>query len=127
MTKLDRMIGFVVTTKPEEAKRFFGEKLGFQFIGDDPFALVFDANGTMIRVVKAKSFTPWHGTVLGWEVPDLLDAVKTLEAKGIVFERYPGMPQDHHGICTFPGGDKVAWFKDPDGNTLSLSQHVNRA
>jgi len=125
MSKLHKMVGFVVTTRPEEARNFFGNKLGFRFVSDDHFALVFDANGTMLRVVKAKSFTPAQGTVLGWEVDDIADSIKALEKNGIAFERYPGMPQDENGVCTFPGGDKVAWFKDPDGNTLSLSQHVN--
>jgi catechol 2,3-dioxygenase-like lactoylglutathione lyase family enzyme len=112
-----------MTTKPEQAKKFYGETLGFRFMKDDGFALVFDAHGTMLRIGKAKEFTPAGHTILGWEVEDTSAAVNGLVAKGVVFERYPGMPQDEKAICTFPTGDRVAWFKDPDGNVLSLSQH----
>ena len=124
MLKLEKMVGFVVTTRPEEAKAFFAEKLGFRFVSDDDFALVFDANGTMLRVVKAKSWTPQQGTVLGWQVNDIAAYVKHFSAKGVEFQRYEFMHPDAQGIVTFPTGDKVAWLKDPDGNVLSLSQHV---
>ena len=123
MTKLDRMVGFVLTAKPEEAKRFYSAVLGFRFVEDDGFALVFDADGTMIRVAKMQNHTPAAGTVLGWEVADISSAVRDLEAAGAKFERYEFMKPDPQGICTFPTGDKVAWFKDPDGNVLSVSQH----
>lgn len=122
--KLDRMVGFVITTKPEEAKAFYTDKLGFTFLRDDGFALVFDANGLMIRAGKMKTFTPAQNTVLGWEVSDISAAVNELSAAGVGFERYDFMKPDAQGICTFPTGDKVAWFKDPDGNVLSLSQHA---
>ena len=122
--KLDRMVGFVMTAKPEEAKRFYSDVLGFRFIKDDGFALVFDAHGLMIRVGKAKSHTPLQNTVLGWEVGDISAAVRDLTAAGAQFERYEFMKPDAEGIVTFPTGDKVAWFKDPDGNVLSVSQHV---
>jgi catechol 2,3-dioxygenase-like lactoylglutathione lyase family enzyme len=124
MSQLNRMIGFLTTAHPDKAQAFFSEKLGFKFLRDDGFALVFDANGTMLRVAKAKSITPAQGTVLGWQVQDIGSAVKELTSAGIVFERYDFMHPDSQGIVTFPGGDKVAWFKDPDGNVLSLSQHV---
>ena len=88
------------------------------------FALAFDAHGAMLRVGKAEKFTPAPGTVLGWEVDDISLAVTELEESGVTFERYAGMQPDAQGIVTFPGGDKVAWFKDPEGNVLSLSQHV---
>jgi catechol 2,3-dioxygenase-like lactoylglutathione lyase family enzyme len=116
-------VGFALTTKPDDAKEFYGEKLGFRFVKDDGFALVFDANGTMLRVSKVKDFTPAAHTILGWEVDDIAGAVGELETKGVTFQRYTGMPQDAQAICTFPTGDRVAWFKDPDGNVLSLSQH----
>jgi predicted enzyme related to lactoylglutathione lyase len=125
MAKLENMVGFVMTTKPEEAKAFYGGKLGFTFVRDDGFALVFDAHGTMLRIAKAQKFTPAQGTVLGWEVPDIAAALRSLVAAGISFERYEFMKPDADGIVTFPTGDKVAWFKDPDGNVLSLSQHVS--
>ena len=122
--RLSKFVGFAITTKPEEAKIFYGEKLGFNFLRDDGFALVFDAHGTMLRVSKMREFTAAQYTVLGWEVEDIVRAVRGLNERGVAFERYPGMPQDQTAICTFPGGDRVAWFKDPDGNVLSLSQHA---
>jgi catechol 2,3-dioxygenase-like lactoylglutathione lyase family enzyme len=127
MLNLDRMIGFVLTTKPEEAKTFYAGKLGFTFLRDDGFALVFDAHGVTLRVSKMQNFTPAHYTVLGWEVADIGEAVRELSGKGMQFERYEFMQPDPLGICTFPTGDKVAWFKDPDGNVLSLSQHAHAA
>jgi catechol 2,3-dioxygenase-like lactoylglutathione lyase family enzyme len=126
MLKLDKMVGFLLTTKPNEAREFFSGKLGFMFIHDDGFALVFDASGVMLRVSKMQSFTPAPHTVLGWEVADINAAVQELEGRGVQFERYEFMHPDAQGICTFPTGDKVAWFKDPDGNVLSLSQHANK-
>jgi catechol 2,3-dioxygenase-like lactoylglutathione lyase family enzyme len=124
MTKLDRMVGFAMTAKPDEAKRFYSEVLGFKFLRDDGFALVFDAHGLMIRLGKMPSHTPPQYTVLGWEVGDIAAAVRDLSAAGATFERYNFMLHDEQGIVTFPTGDKVAWFKDPDGNVLSLSQHA---
>lgn len=120
---LSKIIGFVTTTKPAEAIAFYRDRLGFRLLADDHFALVLDANGTMLRVVKAQTFTPQQGTVLGWEVPDIESGVTELAAKGISFNRFPGLPQDDHGIWNAPNGDRVAWFSDPDGNVLSLSQH----
>ena len=124
MPQLNRMIGFLMTANPEKSKVFFSDKLGFKFLRDDGFALVFDANGTMLRIAKAKSVTPAQGTVLGWQVQDIGNVVKELTSAGVTFERYDFMHPDPDGIVTFPGGDKVAWFKDPDGNVLSVSQHV---
>jgi catechol 2,3-dioxygenase-like lactoylglutathione lyase family enzyme len=127
MPNLDKMVGFVLTSRPEEAKAFYMGKLGFKFLRDDGFALVFDAHGLMLRVGKMKEFTPAQYTVLGWEVNDIGEAVRDLSGKGMQFERYEFMSPDRQGICTFPTGDKVAWFKDPDGNVLSLSQHASAA
>jgi catechol 2,3-dioxygenase-like lactoylglutathione lyase family enzyme len=127
MTSLSKMVGFVTTSKPAEALAFYRDKLGFRLLNDDNFALVFDANGTMLRIAKSPVFTPQQGTVLGWEVADIGGTVEQLVAKGVVFNRYPGMPHDDHGIWTTPNGDRVAWFSDPDGNTLSVSQHGSLA
>jgi catechol 2,3-dioxygenase-like lactoylglutathione lyase family enzyme len=125
MSELNRIVAFVITTKPEEAIQFYRDKLGFKFVGDDGFALVFDAHGTMMRIAKMREgqFHPAAYTVLGWEVEDAVRAVAELKRQGIAFERYPGMPQDESGIWAAPGGAKVAWFKDPDGNVLSVSEH----
>jgi len=122
---LDKMVGFAITTKPEDATAFYTDKLGFKFLSDDGFALVFDANGTMLRISKMKEFKPAQYTVLGWEVADIGQTVQELAGKGVEFERYEFMHPDSRGIVTFPTGDKVAWFKDPDGNVLSVSQHVS--
>jgi catechol 2,3-dioxygenase-like lactoylglutathione lyase family enzyme len=124
MANFSNMVGFLVTTNPEAARGFFTETLGFRLLSDDQYAFAFDTGSARLRVVKAQSFTPAHGTVLGWEVEDIHAAATELHAKGVVFERYPSMPADEQGIFTFPSGDQVAWFKDPEGNLLSLSQHV---
>jgi catechol 2,3-dioxygenase-like lactoylglutathione lyase family enzyme len=121
---LDRVVTFLLTKNPEASTAFYRDTLGFTFLRDDGFALVFDLHGIMLRISKVPDFTPAQSTVLGWEVPDIAATVSDLSQKGITFERYPGLPQDEHAICTFPTGDKVAWFKDPDGNVLSLSQHA---
>jgi hypothetical protein len=96
--------------------------LGLSLIDDSPFALVFDAQGTMLRIQKVQDFSPAEYTVLGLEVSDLGAAVKQLSAAGVRFERYDGLKQDKSGIWTSPDGAAVAWFKDPDGNTLSLTR-----
>jgi catechol 2,3-dioxygenase-like lactoylglutathione lyase family enzyme len=118
------IIGFVATSNPDRAKRFYKDTLGLPLVSEElPFALVFDAHGTMLRVTVVKDVTPAGYTVLGWQVPDIGAAAKTLSQAGVQFERYPGMQQDELGVWSSPSGAKVAWFKDPDGNTLSLSQH----
>lgn len=96
--------------------------LGLRFVSQDPFALVMDANGTMLRLAIAQSFTPAPFTVLGWEVANIAETVAELANKGVIFERFSGMQQDRLGIWNSPSGARVAWFKDPDGNVLSLSQ-----
>lgn len=125
MTALSRMVGFVTTSNPDRARTFYGDTLGFTFKHEDDFALVFDANGTMLRVVKARSFTPAFGTVLGWQVDDIYAAIRELIKSGVRFEQYnlPFMPQDELGVWKASDADRVAWFKDPDGNVLSVSQH----
>lgn len=120
---MDSVVTFLMTQKPDEAIAFYRDKLGFNFLRDDGFALVFDMRGVMLRIGKTQSFAAAQNTVLGWEANDIGSAMKELEQKGVTFERYPNMSQDAQGICTFPTGDKVAWFKDPDGNVLSISQH----
>jgi catechol 2,3-dioxygenase-like lactoylglutathione lyase family enzyme len=121
---LNRIVTFLLTQRPESAIAFYRDALGFTFLRDDGFALVFDLNGTLLRIGKVPSHTPVQNTVLGWEVDEIGTAVRELAAKGVAFEHYPNMGQDEQGVCTFPSGDKVAWFKDPDGNVLSLSQHA---
>jgi catechol 2,3-dioxygenase-like lactoylglutathione lyase family enzyme len=117
------IIAFVPTKDSEKARAFYVGVLGLSFVKDDGFALVLDANGIMVRVAKAQ-FTPAPFTILGWQVENIEKMVKELRAKGVEFERFGFFEQDKLGIWTAPSGDKVAWFKDPDGNILSLSQHV---
>jgi catechol 2,3-dioxygenase-like lactoylglutathione lyase family enzyme len=118
------LIGFVTIVDVARAKEFYRDKLGLPLVSEEPpFALVFDANGIMLRLAIANERPALNGTVLGWQVPDAMAAVADLEKAGILFERYGFLPQDEHGIWTTPTGSKVAWFKDPDGNLLSISEH----
>jgi len=118
------VIAFAAIHDVAKAKEFYGGTLGLKLLSEEPpFALVYDANGTMIRLGMSKEPPPSRGTVLGWEVPDAVAAVKELMADGVMFERYSFMKQDELGIWTTPTGAKVAWFKDPDGNILSVSEH----
>ena len=116
------VIAFGATAQPAKAKDFYENILGLRLVSDEPFALVFDANGTMIRISKVQVVNPARHTIFGWMVPDVRHTVGELRAKGVAFEHYDGLPQDEMGICRFPGGSEVAWFRDPDGNKLSLTQ-----
>ena len=101
---------------------FYHKTLGLRLLSEDQFAMAFDANGTMLRVQKVDQLRPAQYTVLGWEVPDLTRTADQLTAKGVTCERFPGMAQDDRGIWDAPSGARVAWFKDPDGNMLSLTE-----
>ncbi len=115
---------FLGATDRDAARRFFRDVLGFTLAAEDPFALVFTLANTTLRVSPVQGFKPQQFTVLGWDVPDIAAAVTELTKAGIVFERFPGMEQDAQGIWTAPGGAaRVAWFKDPSGNVLSVAQH----
>jgi catechol 2,3-dioxygenase-like lactoylglutathione lyase family enzyme len=117
------LIAFLAVKNADTAREFYRDKLGLRLVSEDRFALVFDANGTMLRVVPVGEIPQVRWTVLGWEVPDIDSAAAALESGGVKLERYEWV-KDERGIWTAPSGDKVAWFKDPDGNTLSISQHV---
>jgi catechol 2,3-dioxygenase-like lactoylglutathione lyase family enzyme len=118
-----KIMAFAPTLDANKARSFYEGVLGLRVLSQDNFALALDANGIMLRVTNVPpAFKPQPFTVLGWEVPDIVKAVSELKQKGVHFESY-GMPaQDAEGIWTAPGGTKVAWFKDPDGNILSLTQ-----
>ena len=119
-----KLIGFIPTRDAALARTFYESTLGLRFVSDDNFALVFDSNGTMIRVVRAPDFQPFPFTLLGWEVPDIDATVADLAAKGVQFKQYGFPGQAPNGVWTAPGNvARVAWFPDPDGNLLSLSQH----
>lgn len=118
------IVAFATIVDVERAKAFYRDTLGLRLVMEEPpFALVFDANGIMLRLGMGQERPEFHGTVLGWQVPEIGAAVQELQQAGVSFERYPQMEQDELGIWTSPTGAKVAWFKDPDGNTLSLSEH----
>lgn len=117
-----RLIAFVPTKDAKKARQFYEGVLGLRFVSEDQFALVLDANGIMVRVAIVAEFKPQQFTVLGWEVSDIKKEVARLHGQGVHFEEY-GIPgQDEQGIWSSPSGAKVAWFKDPDGNVLSLTQ-----
>jgi len=118
-----KTMSFIITRDREKARAFYGGVLGFPAASEDNFALVYDMNGTMLRISTLKDFEPQRHTVLGWEVSDIVTAVKTLKAKGVTFNVYDGFGQDELGIWAAPAStNKVAWFLDPDGNNLSLTQ-----
>jgi catechol 2,3-dioxygenase-like lactoylglutathione lyase family enzyme len=118
-----KAMGFIITRDRAVAKKFYGETLGFKQLHEDDFAVVFDMNGTQLRVSTLKDHKPQQHTVLGWEVQDIAATVKALTAKGVSFNRYPGFEHDDLGIWSAPGStNKVAWFLDPDGNNLSVAQ-----
>jgi len=122
MLSKSKVISFVATQDAAKARAFYEQSLGLKFIEDGPFALEFDANGTMLRIQKVQEHSPAMHTVLGWQVADIRAEIAALSQKGVVFERYAFLPQDDRGVWTAPSGAKIAWFKDPDGNTLSLTQ-----
>jgi catechol 2,3-dioxygenase-like lactoylglutathione lyase family enzyme len=119
-----KLVGFLTTTDYEKARAFYEGKLGFEFVSLDQFALALRVGKNMIRITKAETFNPAQGTVLGWEVDDVKAVVLWLSSGGVETEKYGFVPDQELGIWTAPSGDQVAWFKDPDGNVLSLSHHV---
>ena len=126
MLSSSKPVILIPTVKKDEAKEFYESVLGLKFRLDDGFALVFDTAGIMLRVTPVQEFKPHQFSVLGWEVDDILSAVSDLKQRGVGFEIYdfPWMQQDDLGIWTAPDGTSVAWFKDPDGNLLSVTQHA---
>lgn len=117
-----KLRAFVPTTKPEKAKSFYKDTLGLKLLSEDNYALEFDANGTLLRVTTVQDLQPQQFTVLGWEVDDISSTIKALNDKNIFCEKYDFFEQDDLGVWTAPNGSKVAWFKDPDGNVLSLTE-----
>lgn len=121
------VMAFLATNDPQRALPFYRDVLGLTLVEDSPFAVVFDLKGTMLRIQKTRGYTPAPHTALGWEVPAIHDTVRALGERGVRFERYPGMEQDELGVWLAPGPRdsaraRIAWFKDPDGNLLSLTE-----
>jgi catechol 2,3-dioxygenase-like lactoylglutathione lyase family enzyme len=117
-------IAFVSTTDPERARAFYQDTLGLTFVADEGFALVFDLAGVMLRVTRVDELRPQPFTVLGWRVDDAEATVRELTGRGVAFERYAGLEQDELGVWRSPSGARIAWFRDPDGNVLSLGQYA---
>lgn len=122
MLDQSRVITFVATSTPDSARAFYQQTLGLKVVSEDGFAIVFDANGVMLRVQKVQAHIPQPWTVLGWDVADIHAVVQDLSGRGVTFERFDGLGQDDTGVWTSPAGARIAWFRDPDGNTLSLTQ-----
>ena len=118
------VIAFAPTTDPAKARAFYEGILGLRLVADEkPFALVFDANGIMLRVTTVHELKSQPFTILGWHVADIEGTVDKLVGAGVRFERFPGMnDSDPRGIWNSPGGASIAWFKDPDGNVLSVTE-----
>ncbi|WP_433204832.1 VOC family protein [Dactylosporangium sp. CS-047395] len=115
-------IAFVPSTDLDRSRAFYGSVLGLPLVEQTPFACVFRAGPTMLRVTKVEQLSAQPFTVLGWSVPDLRATLAGLVAAGVTVTRYEGMPQDDQGVWATPGGDLICWFPDPDGNNLSLTQ-----
>jgi len=118
------VIAFAPTTDPAKARAFYEGLLGLRLVADEkPFSLVFDLNGVMLRVTTVQELKAQPFTILGWRTAEIEAAVDRLVAAGVKFERYPGVnDSDARGIWNSPGGARIAWFKDPDGNVLSLTE-----
>lgn len=121
-----KLMAFAPSTDMKKARAFFEGVLGLRFLSEDSFAAVFDARGTMLRVASVPALQPAPYTIVGWTVPKIERYVEKLTARGVTFMRYPGMNQDRLGIWTSPSKAKVAWFQDPDGNVLSLTEFAPR-
>jgi catechol 2,3-dioxygenase-like lactoylglutathione lyase family enzyme len=120
--KLTEPILFAATKDPERARHFYEDVLGLTFVSDGPHALVFKSGEITLRVQKVEEVVAAPYTLLGWRVSDLQGKIRELKSRGVRFEIYPGLNQDGEGVWQTPAGALVAWFKDPDGNTLSLVQ-----
>lgn len=117
-----KLKAFVPTIKPEEAKLFYRDVLGLKLLSQDDYATEFYTNGTLLRVITVQELKPQVFTILGWNVDNIIATIQSLNARNIFCEQYDFLEQDDLDIWTSPNGSKVAWFKDPDGNVLSLTE-----
>jgi len=120
------LVAFIPVTDIARARTFYESTLGLSVIDESPFALVVDADGVTIRITPVPDFRPQPFTIAGWDVDDIEATVDGLTARGVEFQRYEGMDQSANGVWASPSGDLVAWFVDPDRNTLSLTQFSDR-
>jgi catechol 2,3-dioxygenase-like lactoylglutathione lyase family enzyme len=125
MLQASDVIAFAASADLRQARAFYEHVLGLRVIEQNDFACVFDANGTMLRVTAVAEVAQPGYTVLGWRVADITVNLRGLAERGVVFLRYDGMDQDENGVWTTPGGGKIAWFADPAGNVLSLTQFAS--
>jgi catechol 2,3-dioxygenase-like lactoylglutathione lyase family enzyme len=117
----ERLMAFIPVSDLATARAFYCDVLGLEAVEESPYAVVLDAGGTALRLTRVDDLHPQPFTIAGWQVADVDSAIATLVGRGVRFLRYEGMDQDDLGIWRTPGGDRVAWFSDPDGNTLSLT------
>ncbi len=115
---------FLPSTDPDRSRAFYEGLLGLTVTSSDGFALVLRGGDTTVRVTRVESFRPHPFTALGWVVADITEVMSELAGKSVEFVVFPGMDQDGDGVWTTPTGDRVAWFQDPDGNLLSLTQYA---
>lgn len=123
MKELRQPISFIASDSPDEAMTFYADVLGLELCEASPFALVFADGDQMLRVQIVAELEPVSYTVHGWMVANISDEIGALVSKGVIFQRFSQLPQDERGIWTTPDGHKIAWFSDPSGNTLSLTQY----
>jgi catechol 2,3-dioxygenase-like lactoylglutathione lyase family enzyme len=119
-----KLKAFIPTIKPEKARNFYKNVLGLKLISEDQYGMEFNTNGALLRVTTVNKLTPHPFTVMGWDVDDLPTLINSLTEAGVEFEQYDFLEQDNNGIWMAPGNVKVAWFKDPDGNLLSLTEYI---
>jgi catechol 2,3-dioxygenase-like lactoylglutathione lyase family enzyme len=120
------LLAFIPTVDADVSRRFYVDTLGLTFVSDDQFAITIRTGKTDIRISRMDAFSPSSHTILGWKVTDIAATVQQFTAAGVTFELYPFLEQDANGVWSSPdGAAKVAWFKDPDGNVLSISQHAH--
>jgi catechol 2,3-dioxygenase-like lactoylglutathione lyase family enzyme len=124
MLESSDIVAFVAATDLARARAFYADALGLTLVAEDPYACTFMAHGTIVRVSRVDEIFIAPYTVLGWSVADIAATVRSLTATGVVFQRFESMDQDDLGVWAAPGGARVAWFKDPDGNTLSVTQNA---
>lgn len=119
-------VSFIATDQPGAARVFFADVIGLKLLEASPYALVFADGDHVLRVQIVEQVDPAPYTVHGWQITDITDEIATLTARGVNFQRFDQLPQDALGIWTTPDGSKIAWFTDPSGNILSLTQHAQR-
>jgi len=118
------LVAFVATVDPDRSHAFYSRVLGLEHVESTPFANVYRVGPATLRVTRVASLAPQGHTVVGWDVPDVYESVEVLRARGVAFLRYGGMEQDENGVWSAPGGARIAWFQDPDGNVLSVGERT---